>query len=233
MSWSTVRSSVAPPVSSALDFRGHGGSDAAPTSFGLREVEDVAGALAWLGERGIERVAIVGLSLGGVTAIASVAVLGDGSLPGVDADPAAAARVAAPRRPRIVAVVADSVAAGTRRPGRVAVARAGAAVRGGPPARWRRPVARRRSTRDRARIRVVGLLEGTPLLLISGDADTTVPIADARRLAAVAPAGTEHWIVPGRDTAARTRPTRCGLRSAGHGRTCVPAFASNARGAAL
>ena len=63
-----------------LDFRGHGGSDDAPTSFGLNEVEDVAGALAWLGERGIRRVALVGSSMGGITAIAAVAVLGDGRL---------------------------------------------------------------------------------------------------------------------------------------------------------
>jgi fermentation-respiration switch protein FrsA (DUF1100 family) len=45
--------------------------------------------------------------------------------------------------------------------------------------------------------RVIGLLEGTPLLLISGDADTTVPVADARRLAAAAPDGSIHLIVPG------------------------------------
>ena len=48
-----------------LDFRGHGESDDAPTTFGLHEVEDVAGALAWLGERGITRVALVGTSMGG------------------------------------------------------------------------------------------------------------------------------------------------------------------------
>jgi pimeloyl-ACP methyl ester carboxylesterase len=84
-----------------LDFRGHGDSDDGASTFGLQEVEDVAGALAWLGERGITRVALVGTSMGGITAIAAVAVLGDGSLPGADADPAApAADIAAPR-PRI------------------------------------------------------------------------------------------------------------------------------------
>ncbi len=179
-----------------LDFGGHGGSDAAPTTFGLREVEDVAGALAWLGERGIEQVALVGMSMGGGTAIAAVAVLGDGSMPSVDADPAAPAHVAPPRRPRVVAVVADSVTpelvvpivSRLRGPGRRLVAGrlldAAAQTLGGDP----------RETEPR---RVVGLLEGTPLLLISGDADTTVPIADARRLAASAPAGTVHRIVPG------------------------------------
>jgi hypothetical protein len=38
-----------------IDFRGHGGSEDAPTTFGMHEIEDVAGALAWLGERGIPR----------------------------------------------------------------------------------------------------------------------------------------------------------------------------------
>ena len=38
-----------------------------------------------------------------------------------------------------------------------------------------------------------------PLLLIHGDADTTVPIADGRRLAAAAGPTAEHWVVPGAD----------------------------------
>ena len=179
-----------------LDFRGHGASEAAPTTFGLREVEDVAGALVWLGERGIERVALVGISMGGGTALAAVAVLGDGSLPNADADPAAAAHVALPRRPRIVAVVADSVAtelavsiaSRLRGPGRRLVAGrlldAATRTLGADP----------RETEPR---RVISLLEGTPLLLISGEADSTVPIADAKRLAAAAPIGTAHLIVPG------------------------------------
>jgi len=178
-----------------LDFRGHGESDPAPTTFGLQEVEDVAGALAWLGERGIERVALVGISMGGGTAIAAVAVLGDGSLQSADADPAAAAHVAPPRRPRIVAVVADSatpelaipIATRLRGPATGFVARrlldAASRTLGADP-------------RETEPLRVVGLLEGTPLLLISGDADSTVPIEDARRLAAAAPDGTTHLIIP-------------------------------------
>ena len=162
----------------------------------MHEVEDIAGALAWLGERGIDRVALVGLSMGGLAAIASVAVLGDGSLPSADVDPAAPAHVAPPRRPRIVGVVADSAAPELV----VAVA---SRLRG-PARRWiagRLFDAAARSLgadpRDTEPTRVIGLLEGMPLLLISGEADTTVPIADARRLAAAAPAGVEHWIVPG------------------------------------
>jgi pimeloyl-ACP methyl ester carboxylesterase len=181
-----------------LNFRGHGESDESPTTFGLREVEDVAGALTWLGERGIQRVALVGMSMGGITAIASVAVLGDGRLSGPDVDTAAPAHIAAPLRPRIVAVVADSVS-----PDLPTVALPLVPV----PGPVRRLVAERlfgaaartlgADPRATEPLRVVGLLEGVPLLLISGDDDPIVTPAAARRLAAAAPPGTEHWTVAG------------------------------------
>lgn len=190
-----------------LDFRGHGESDASPTTFGLREVDDVAGALAWLGERGIERVGLVGTSLGGITAIAAVAVLGDGTLPGVDIDLDAPAHVAPARRPRICAVVADSV------PPELAVAVASRLAGSGAPgaggAAWSRLVANRlfdavarrlgADPRETEPIRVIGLLEGVPLLLVAGERDATVPLHDARRLAAAAPPGSTFWVVPGAD----------------------------------
>jgi len=179
-----------------LDFRGHGDSDESPTTFGLREVEDVAGALAWLGERGVDRVALVGFSMGGMTAIASVAVLGDGTLVGTDADPDAPAHVPPLRRPRILAVVADSAVPELESvavpfiPGPVPRLIAGrvfdavARTLGGDP----------RATEP---IRVIGLLEGVDVLLISGDRDPILPVADARRLAEAGPPGTTHWVVPG------------------------------------
>ena len=181
-----------------LDFRGHGGSDDAPTTFGLLEVEDVAGALAWLGERGIRRVAIVGSSMGGITAIAAVAVLGDGRLAAADRDlDAPAATVEAPR-PRICAVVADSVTPELaivvgrrlglpfgRRIANHAFARMARHVGGDP--------------RETQPIAVVGLLEDVPLLLIHGAADRTLPIRDATRLAEAAPAGTAHLVIEGAD----------------------------------
>jgi pimeloyl-ACP methyl ester carboxylesterase len=201
----------------ALDARGHGGSDDAPTTFGAREIEDVAGALAWLGERGIERVALVGMSMGGVTAIAAVAVLGDGTLAGADADPDAPAHVAPPRRPRIVAVVADSVAPELVVP---VASRLQALGRRFLATRLLDVVARTLGTdpRETEPRRMIGLLDGTPILLISGDADTTVPIADARRLAAIAPAGTDHWIVPGAEhgRAHATDPAGYESRVTGH-----------------
>ena len=171
-----------------LDFRGHGGSDDAPTTFGLHEVEDVAGALAWLGERGIRRVALVGSSMGGITAIASVAVLGDGRLAAADRDPdAPAATVDAPR-PRIVAVVGDSVTPELavvvasrlrlpfgRRIANHAFARMAVHVGGDP-----------RATQP---IDVVGLLEDVPLLLVHGGRDRTVPAEGRAPTVAAAPPG--------------------------------------------
>jgi fermentation-respiration switch protein FrsA (DUF1100 family) len=40
-------------------------------------------------------------------------------------------------------------------------------------------------------------VEPVPLLLIHGDADTTVPLPDGQRLADLAGPNAEHWIVPG------------------------------------
>ena len=179
-----------------LDFRGHGDSDDGPSTFGLLEVEDVAGALAWLGERGITQVALVGSSMGGITAIAAVAVLGDGSLVAADAEPHAADGFVPAPRPRIVAVVADSVApeiviaiAGrlrgpARRFAATRLIEGAASVLGADP-RWTEPG------------RVIGLVEPVPLLLIHGEADSTVPIADGLRLAAMAGPSAQHWVVPG------------------------------------
>ena len=179
-----------------LDFRGHGGSDDAPTTFGLHEVEDIAGALAWLGERGIRRVALVGSSMGGIAAIAAVAVLGDGRLAAADRDPdAPAAAVEAPR-PRICAVVADSVTPELalvvanrlrvpfgRRIANHAFGRMARYVGGDP--------------RETQPIDVIGLLEDVPLLLIHEADDKTVRLEDARRLAAAAPAGARHLVIEG------------------------------------
>jgi len=177
-----------------LDFRGHGGSDDGPTTFGLREVEDVAGALAWFGERGVTRVALFGTSMGGMTAIAAVAVLGDGSLAEVLVDTPRGTTDAP--RPAIVGVVADSVAPEL-------VVPIASRIRGPAPrfvaARLFDAAARELGADPRSTepARVIGLVDPVPLLLIHGGADSTVPIADGRRLAALAGPSVEHWIVDG------------------------------------
>jgi pimeloyl-ACP methyl ester carboxylesterase len=179
-----------------LDFRGHGGSDDGPTTFGALEVEDVAGALSWLGERGIRRVALVGSSMGGIVALAAVAALGDGRLAAADADPDAPAGVTGPPRPRIVAVVVESVTPELA----LLVAR-----------RLRVPLGRRLGEqafgavarvagvdpRGTEPVRAIRLLEDVPLLLVGGDADAIVTPRDADRLAAAAPVGTGRLMVAG------------------------------------
>ena len=179
-----------------LDFRGHGESDDGPTTFGFLEVEDVAGALAWLGERGITRVALFGTSMGGITALASIVVLGDGSLPSADVDPDAPAHDVAAPRPAIVATVADSV------PPEVTVGvanRMRVPFRGFVAARVFEAAGRRVGGDIRATepIRVIGLTESVPILLIHGTDDATVPLKAARRLVAAAGANVEHWEVAG------------------------------------
>jgi pimeloyl-ACP methyl ester carboxylesterase len=185
-----------------LDFRGHGSSDDAPSTFGLHEVEDVAGALDWLGERGIRRVALVGSSMGGTVAIASIVVLGDGSLAAADLDPAAPAASVDPPRPRVVGAVAEAVPPDLRVPiaNRMHLPIGGLA---------RRALAGRLFAMASRELggdirateagRIVRLVEPVPLLLIHGLADRTVPPAAGRRLAALGGSSTQHWEVPGAD----------------------------------
>ena len=182
----------------ALDFRGHGESDPSPTTFGLREVEDVAGALAWFGERGIRRVAIFGTSMGGITALAAAVVLGDGSLPGADAEPdATMAQIAAPR-PRIVGIAAESVPPELPNAIRSRLRGPMGALRGPVSRHLFTAVAQRLGADPRATepIRVLPLVD-VPVLLIAGDADENVPLFDARRLLAVAGGNVDQWVVPG------------------------------------
>ncbi|HET7473379.1 MAG TPA: alpha/beta fold hydrolase [Candidatus Limnocylindrales bacterium] len=200
-----------------LDFRGHGTSDDAPSTFGLHEIEDVAGALAWLGERGIRRVALAGSSMGGVVAIASIVVLGDGSLTQADDDPASPAAAIDPPRPRIVAAVAESVSPDLRIP----IANRMPLPLGGP---LRRALAGRMFAAASRQVggdiratepgRIVGLVEPVPLLLIHGAADRTVPPSAGRRLARLAGPSAEHWEVPGADHGAAhaTDPAEWDLR---------------------
>ncbi len=180
-----------------LDFRGHGGSDDAPTTFGLHEVEDVAGALAWLGERGVRRVALVGSSMGGITAIAATAVLGDGRLAAADTpiDAAATTTVDAPR-PRIVAIVADSVSPELALVvGRRMGLAGGVRLAGHAFSRFERIVGG--DPRATQPIATVGLLEDVPLLLVHGGADALIPPKAQARLVAAAPEGTRHLVVDG------------------------------------
>ncbi len=203
-----------------LDLRGHGDSEAAPCGLGMFEVEDVAGALAWLGERGVRRVAIVGTSLGALVALAAVAILGDGSLVAADADPAAPAEPAAAPAPRIVGLVADSATPALALP-------IAASIHGPLAGPCRRPLAglvlwavtRRlggdpRSTEPG---RIVGLVAPLPVLFVHGGQDDLMPVEATRRLAAAAGPAAELWVVPeaGHGAAHRARPAEYEDRVAG------------------
>ena len=145
----------------------------------------------------------MGTSMGGIAAIAAVAVLGDGRLAGADVDPAAP-RTSSRRRGRgSSAVIGDSVAPELELP---IAARLPGPGRRFVAARLFDGASRTLGADPRATepARVIGLVAPVPLLLIHGEADTTVPIADGRRLAALAAlAGpsTESWPSRARSTA--------------------------------
>ena len=158
-----------------FDFRAHGRSQGKTTTFGYLEARDVQAAVAFLASRGVERVALVGFSLGGMVAL-----------------------VSAPLCSQVAAVVDDGAparlrsavrgwAAERRLPGWLApilgyLAIVGASLRVGAnlfayePVRW------------------VGKIAPRPLLLIHGDLDQYVP--DFDDLARAAGAGTEIWRLP-------------------------------------
>lgn len=56
-----------------FDFRGHGESGDAPISVGEHEVRDVAGAIRYLKTRRVQKVGVLGMSLGAVTALNAAA----------------------------------------------------------------------------------------------------------------------------------------------------------------
>ena len=140
--------------------------------------------------------------MGGISAIAAVAVLGDGSLAAADVEPDQPQAPDPPPRPRIVAVVGDSVAPELEVP----IAN-----------RLRGPVRRFTAARlfdgatdllgadprETEPARVIGLVEPVPLLLIHGDADTTVPLSP--RVVGWPPSAVPHaeqWVVAGADHSA-------------------------------
>ena len=52
-----------------FDWRAHGASEGAQVTFGIREVSDLLGALDFLRSRGVERIGVMGFSMGGAVAL--------------------------------------------------------------------------------------------------------------------------------------------------------------------
>lgn len=171
------------------DFRAHGRSDGHLVSMGSLEQQDLLGAIDWLQQRGIERVGVLGFSMGGRVAIST-----------------------APQSDAIAVVVSDggpvtmleAIAAGSKGwglPGFLAV----------PLARLTLWLAGRRvgcNLSDADAIHWVSRLAPRALLLIYGERDPYVSTAAAKALLAAAGEPKELWIVPqaGHREADKLRP---------------------------
>jgi uncharacterized protein len=161
-----------------FDFRGHGRSEGEWVTMGYLERLDLGGALDYLSGRGVERVGVLGWSMGGAVAVA-----------------------VAREDPRVVAVVSDSGYASFRR-----VLVGGLRGRGLPAIlaqvlswfMWRYAslwVGVDLAAQEPQR--VVNSDFRCPLLLIQGDADRYVPLRDAEMLAAATGGSVELWRLPG------------------------------------
>ncbi|HEU0098442.1 MAG TPA: alpha/beta fold hydrolase [Allosphingosinicella sp.] len=169
-------------ASLTVDFRGHGQSDMAERSFGLRESSDAQAAFAWLKRRqGGAKVAVIGNSLGGAAALLGPS----GPLP---AD----------------ALVLQAVYPDIRRAIRNRIAdRLGAA-----PAWLLEPLLSFQSKPrfgimpgDLSPLQALRRYRG-PVFVIGGLDDRYTPPAETRALFAAAPGPGRLWLVPGRGHAA-------------------------------
>ncbi|MGE5138176.1 MAG: alpha/beta hydrolase [Rudaea sp.] len=160
-----------------FDFRGHGESGAARMSLGQYETRDVAGALEYLRERGVDQVGVIGWSLGANTAVN-----------------------AAPGLPGMRAIVADSVWAELD----PVLARKFTYYTGLPqifvPATiWSGKLLYGIDVQSNRPARALSALGERPVLLIHGQQDDFIPVSNAYALqkAAANNPNFSLWVVPG------------------------------------
>jgi pimeloyl-ACP methyl ester carboxylesterase len=161
----------------AIDFRGHGGSDAVSRSFGLHEARDASAALAFL-RRGqpARRVGLISTSLGGAAAL-----LGDdGPLP-------VQAMVLQAVYPDLRDAVANRLAQRLGRP---------LALLGEPLLSFQSWPRYGIWPNRLAPVEAISNYRG-PVLIIGGMADLSTPPAETRRLFAAAPGPKSLWLLPG------------------------------------
>lgn len=161
----------------AVDLRGHGESRG-HTTLGDREAHDVAGAVAWLRDRGHRHVVPVGASMGATSVLHAVA--SGVRVEGVVAISAPARLEEEPATEAMQRLKRHWESRASRTGMRVALG-----VRVVPPERWRHPGHPREFVRD----------VDVPLLVVHGRDDAYFPVADAEELAAGAPAG-RLWLEP-------------------------------------
>ena len=166
----------------AIDLRGHGGSGAAPRTFGLHEARDAAAALAFLRrDHPSRRVGVIGTSLGGAAALVGE----DGPLP-------VQAMVLQGVYPDLRSAVFNRIAQRLGRP---------LAYLGEPLLSyqsWVRYGIGPESLSPAEAIRRVD----APVFVIGGAADLSTPPAETRRIYRSARGPKALWIVPGTGHAA-------------------------------
>lgn len=161
-----------------FDYRGHGASEGKFTSLVYFERGDLLCALQYLRSRGIERVGLIGFSMGGAITLST-----------------------APLCPMVIGAISDSTFGELNR-----IIRAVAEERGTSPAiaaLLGYLVEAAASLRLHANlfaadpIRHIAKISPCPVLIMHGQADEAVPVSEAFRLYRAAREPKELWIVPG------------------------------------
>lgn len=161
-----------------FDYRGHGSSEGHFTSLVYFERGDLLCALDYLRTRGIERVGLMGFSMGGAVSLA-----------------------AAPLSPMVVAVASDSTFAelsqiisnAARERGMPAILASGL----GHLVELLAALRLHANLFSADPIRSIGRISPRPVLIMHGTADEAVPVSEAYRLYAAANEPKDLWIVPG------------------------------------
>ncbi len=160
-----------------FDFRAHGRSGGDRVSMGFYERRDLLGAVDYLRGRGIERVGVMGFSMGGVVAMTAApqssamqAVVSDGGF--TEICTAIAGGIQERMRTRWLHIPLSQLVV------RAAGLRLGCDLRAADPIRW------------------VSRISPRALLLIHGGQDPYVPTPQVQRLYNLAGEPKELWIVP-------------------------------------
>jgi uncharacterized protein len=158
----------------AFDFRAEGESDGDTQSFGVREQDDLLGAVAFARNQGARHVAVIGFSMGAASAI-----------------------LAAARSPDIEAIVADSAFADLRTTIERRMESVGFPRILAPYGRWLYGALSGTDPASAVPSNVVARVAPRPMLFIAGTADTFVPSTDTEDLASRAGPSAAQWLVHG------------------------------------